>query len=95
MAKIIIAKSSGEAVELSKNGWNLVDGNYLYVKDGQLLRECLEKIGDAYYYFGYSGVMLSDTTFGIPNTEGEYRVHAGWKSVYFSVVSDKWLLGIL
>ena len=69
-------KSSGEAVELSKNGWNLVDGNYLYVKDGQLLRECLEKIGDAYYYFGYSGVMLSDTTFGIPNTEGEYRVHA-------------------
>ena len=34
-------KSSGEAVELSKNGWNLVDGNYLYVKDGQLLRECL------------------------------------------------------
>ena len=76
-------KSSGEAVELSKNGWNLVDGNYLYVKDGQLLRECLEKIGDAYYYFGYSGVMLSDTTFGLPNTEGEYRVHADG-SLYIS-----------
>ena len=76
-------KSSGEAVELSKNGWNLVDGNYLYVKDGQLLRECLEKIGDAYYYFGYSGVMLSDTTFVLPNTEGEYRVHADG-SLYIS-----------
>ena len=76
-------KSSGEAVELSKNGWNLVDGNYLYVKDGQLLRECLEKIGDAYYYFGYSGVMLSDTTFGLPNTEGYYRVHADG-SLYIS-----------
>ena len=76
-------KSSGEAVELSKNGWNLVDGNYLYVKDGQLLRECLEKIGDAYYYFDYSGVMLSDTTFGLPNTEGEYRVHADG-SLYIS-----------
>ena len=74
---------SGEAVELSKNGWNLVDGNYLYVKDGQLLRECLEKIGDAYYYFGYSGVMLSDTTFGLPNTEGYYRVHADG-SLYIS-----------
>ena len=76
-------KSSGEAVELSKNGWNLVDGNYLYVKDSQLLRECLEKIGDAYYYFGYSGVMLSDTTFVLPNTEGEYRVHADG-SLYIS-----------
>mgnify|MGYP002235794711 CR=1 FL=1 len=36
-------KSSGEAVELSKNGWNLVDGNYLYVKDGQVLTDCVEK----------------------------------------------------
>ena len=76
-------KSSGEAVELSKNGWNLVDGNYLYVKDGQVLTDCVEKIGDAYYYFGYSGVMLSDTTFVLPNTEGEYRVHADG-SLYIS-----------
>ena len=76
-------KSSGEAVELSKNGWNLVDGNYLYVKDGQVLTDCVEKIGDAYYYFDYSGVMLSDTTFGLPNTEGEYRVHADG-SLYIS-----------
>ena len=76
-------KSSGEAVELSKNGWNLVDGNYLYVKDGQLLRECLEKIGDAYYYIGYSVVMFFDTTFVFPNTEGEYRVHADG-SLYIS-----------
>ena len=83
-------KSSGEAVELSKNGWNLVDGNYLYVKDGQLLRECLEKIGDAYYYFGYSGVMLSDTTFSLPNTEGDYRVHADG-SLYISQWYQSWI----
>ena len=83
MAKIYYCKSKWRGSRAFEKWLELGRRKLFVCKDGQLLRECLEKIGDAYYYFGYSGVMLSDTTFGLPNTEGEYRVHADG-SLYIS-----------
>ena len=41
----------------ANNDWTEVNGEHYYVKDGQALKECIEKIEDFYYGFNYKGVM--------------------------------------
>ena len=68
-------KSSGEAVELSKNGWNLVDGKLSVCKRWSAFERMPRENRGCLYYFGYSGVMLSDTnfrTFRIQKEDIEY-----------------------
>ena len=79
-------KSSGEAVELSKNGWNLVDGNYLYVKMVSFERMPRENRGCLLLFW-----LFRSYAFRYNFRPSEYRrilsSTCGWKSVYFSVVS--------
>ena len=63
--KYYISKSDGSVVEAKNNDWTKVDGKYYYVKDNVVLENCVEKIGNAYYGFNYSGIMYSDITFSI------------------------------
>ena len=59
----------GIATELINNDWTKIDGKRYYVKDGQVLKECIEKIGDFYYGFGWKGAMYADREFSIWNEE--------------------------
>lgn len=58
--KIYYCNLDGIAVELQNNRWTKVDGKYRYVKDGQALTNCVEKIGDFYYGFDSDGYMFAD-----------------------------------
>ena len=66
---IYVCNEEGVATELVNNDWTEVDGEYYYVKDGQALKDCVEKIGDFYYGFDWDGVMYADEDFGIWNAE--------------------------
>ena len=48
-------------IELQENGWIKDGENDKYVKDGQVLTDCVEKIGDSYYSFDSTGVMYRNT----------------------------------
>ncbi len=64
------ADTNGKVTEL-KNGWNKINGKYFYVKDNRVCSSCVEKIGDKYYGFGYSGAMYEDTSFSINTYDSE------------------------
>ena len=61
--------ADGVATELINNSWTQINGNYYYVKDSELLKNCVEKIGNSYYGFDYDGVMYAKRTFDIWNAE--------------------------
>ena len=67
--KNYISKSDGSVVEAKNNDWTKVDGKYYYVKDNVVLENCVEKIGNAYCGFNYSGIMYDDTQFNIYNSD--------------------------
>ena len=80
--KYYFCDEDGVATErtLANNAWTEVDGNYYYVKDGELLRNCIEKIGDFYYGFKSNGAMYADEYFSFWNEETQmsdfYRAKA-------------------
>lgn len=68
-----------EAAE--EDGWHQNDdGSRYYVKDGEILKGCVEKIDDSYYGFNWNGVMYADDDFSIWNEETQmadfYRAKA-------------------
>ena len=65
---IYYCDADGVATKLN-NGWNQIDGVYIYVKDGKLLENCVEQIGPVYYGFDYNGKMHADTSFSVWNSE--------------------------
>lgn len=67
--KIYYCNLDGIAVELQNNRWTKVDGKYHYVKDGQVLTNCVEKIGDFYYGFDSDGYMFADEQFDLLDSE--------------------------
>ena len=67
--KIYYCNPDGIAVELQNNRWTKVDGKYHYVKDGQVLTNCVEKIGDFYYGFDSDGYMFADEQFDLLDSE--------------------------
>lgn len=58
--KNYIADKTGALTEAGDDGWIEVDGERYYAKDGQFLKGCIEKIGDDYYYFTWSGAILTN-----------------------------------
>ena len=56
-----------------------MDGYYYYVKDNEILKSCVEKIGDYYYGFSYEGRMYNDESFWVYDRHGQgnYRAQAG------------------
>lgn len=58
--KNYIADKTGALTEAGDDGWIEVDGERYYAKDGQFLKACIEKIGDDYYYFTWSGAILTN-----------------------------------
>ena len=61
--------ADGVATELINNSWTQINGNYYYVKDSELLKNCVEKIGNSYYGFNYDRIMYSDCEFNFFNAE--------------------------
>ena len=53
------SNGSGVVKEL-KAGWNYWGGYYFYVNNGEVVKDCVLKIGSTYYGFDYSGRMLDD-----------------------------------
>ena len=78
--KLYLCDEDGVATELANNDWTEVNGEHYYVKDGQALKECIEKIGDFYYGFAWKGAMYADSEFSIWNEEAReshyYRAKA-------------------
>ena len=69
--KSYYCKSDGSAIELQNNDWTKIDDQNLYVKDGQVLINCVEKIGDSYYGFDEKGFLIVNRSFGIWNENNE------------------------
>ena len=63
--KNIYCDNYGTVYELNDDGWNKIDDDYLYVKDGEALRNCVVQINGAYYAFGSSGIMYKNCTFNM------------------------------
>ena len=74
-----------------KEGWNKVGEIYYYLKNGELLRSCIEKIGNFWYAFDYDGWMIDNRTYEID--EHEYRARAGGQlycGCWFDAGYDCW-----
>ena len=67
--------ATGKATKVENNSWFETDGKYLYVKDGKFLKDCTEKIENAYYGFDNRGIMYVDTEFNIWNSESKCRIY--------------------
>ena len=79
--KLYYCDADGVATELPENGWAEIDGNRFYIKDGEILKDCVEKIGDSYYGFDWNGSLYSEGEFAIWNSETE-------KSDYYRAKAD-------
>lgn len=80
-----IFDEDGTPTEAKNNAWNQLGEKYYYVKDGEFLKGCVEKIGDAYYGFDWEGIMYQDNSFSIWDSETgksvSYRANADGKLV--------------
>ena len=87
--KTYYSASDGTVTELNNEGWNKIGEDYLYIKDGQILKNCVVQINDAYYGFSDKGIMYSDTTFAIWD---EHYVNRGyyWASPSGAVYTNAW-----
>ena len=59
--------SEGIATEIADNSWMQCGEKWYYVKNGNLLKNCVEKINDHYYGFDENGVMYANVAFGQRN----------------------------
>ena len=75
---IYFCDEDGIATELANNSWTQIEGERYYVKDGKLLEDCVEKIGDSYYAFAVDGSLYVDCDFYMfdSETNARYRYHA-------------------
>ena len=69
----------------TKNGWYSADGRWYCVNQGELLTNQVLKIDGTYYYFDYSGVMMTDTRYsdmlfgsGGGAIKGWYQLNGAW-----------------
>lgn len=51
---------NGIAKKLNANGWTNLGGKWYYCTDGEIIRNEIVLIGNAYYYFDWEGIMLDD-----------------------------------
>ena len=57
------ANENGALTEIQNDGWSKAEGYYYYLKNGEELRDCIEKIGEQYYGFDNTGKMYADEIF--------------------------------
>ena len=62
-------KSDGTIIEFQGSGWIEMDGNYLYAKDGEILKNCVEQIEGKWYGFNQKGIVYIGTEFSIWDEE--------------------------
>lgn len=70
-----IAGKDGALTEAKNNSWTKVDDDYYYLQDGELLKDCIQKIGNAYYGFDCDGKMYNETEFSIYDSENGTDSH--------------------
>ena len=56
-------------MEIEDNSWIQVNGKHYYIKNGEILRHCVEKIGDSYYGFDWNGDFYPEGEFYIWDSE--------------------------
>ena len=82
-----VTDSLGVATEIPfKEGWNTLNGYTYYVKEGELLRSQVVRIGDAYYGFDYAGRLHKDICF---QSSGEKYYLAGIDGKLYT--ADGWM----
>lgn len=74
--KNYICMMNGTVAEVNKNGWSFVDDNWYYVKDGKILRDCVEQIGSSYYGFAQDGKMRNNENFYVVRNDKNVWCHA-------------------
>lgn len=77
--KNYIAQDDGLLVELKNDNWTQKNGNWYYQKNGTVLKDCIEKIGNAYYGFDENGRMYEDEFF-TRSDGGDYDEDGWWKN---------------
>lgn len=92
--KNYVIDNSGNLVEAKNDAWTIADGYYYYVKNGEFLEDCVEKIGNSYYGFDYQGRMYDDTSFSVRDDETNeyygYRAKKGGELYTNNWYSDRY-----
>ena len=72
--KMYLIWKDGKADEVKNNSWVKAWGAWYYVADGEILKDCVKKIGNAYYIFDEQGRMYADQFVEVIEWgEGEHR----------------------
>lgn len=83
--KSYLCLDDGSVIEANLNGWTLADGYYYYAENGELLKDCVKKIGNDYYGFNWLGQMYDNTSFFFDdpetNSRADYRAASGGKLI--------------
>ena len=90
--KTYYCDAEGIATDVTGGGWVQKDGNWLYIKDGVFLTNCVVKIGDSYYGFDGDRRMYTDEGFyARDEASGEYGYYrASSNGVLYT---NKWISG--
>ena len=90
--KTYYCDEEGIATDVTGGGWVQKDGNWLYIKDGVFLTNCVVKIGDNYYGFDYDRSMYTDEGFyARDEASGEYGYYRASSNGVLH--TNKWLSG--
>ena len=68
-------KSDGTVIDLQNDGWADIDGDRMYIKDGQIVKNAVIEIDGKYYGFDYNGILYTSTSFDILNYECTRRIY--------------------
>ena len=74
--KNYLCLSDGSLICFSKEGWNSANSDWYYVKNGQLLKNCISKIGSDYYAFDLDGRMQNNTLFTLTQDDQTISCYA-------------------
>jgi len=96
-SKSYVIDGNGVATLLN-NGWTKVGSDYYYTSGGNIYRNTVAKIGDAYYGFDYDGKMFDNTVFRVSGYS--YRAKSGgalyvnsWVGNYYYGADGKGYIG--
>ena len=83
--KSYLCLDDSSVIEANLNGWTFADGYYYYAENGELLKDCVKKIGNDYYGFNRLGQMYDNTIFFFDDSETNiqtyYRAASGGKLI--------------
>ena len=72
---LYLIQKDGTLNKVKNNTWTKAWGDWYYAADGEILKDCVKKIGNAYYGFDDYGRMYEDKMFDLMEwiEEGEHR----------------------